>query len=47
MINCDNATKENMNKHNLNWPNVPDHPYRKEWESGETGSGKKRLSLIW
>ena len=28
MINYDSVTKRNINKHNLNWPQTPDHPYR-------------------
>ena len=27
MFNFDYITKENI-KHNLNWPEIPDHPYR-------------------
>ena len=28
MIDFDNFTKENIKKHNLNWPQIPDHTYR-------------------
>ena len=28
MINFDDVTKENIKKHNKNWPQIPDHPYR-------------------
>ena len=28
MINFDDSTNENKTKHNLNWPYIPDHPYR-------------------
>ena len=28
MINFDDVTKENIKKHNLNCPQIPDHPYR-------------------
>ena len=28
MINFDDPTKENLSKHNPNWPQIPDHPYR-------------------
>ena len=28
MINIDDATKENIKKHNPNWPQISDHPYR-------------------
>ena len=27
MINFDDVTKENIKKHNPNWPEIPDHPY--------------------
>ena len=26
MINFDDVTKENIKKHNPNWPEIPDHP---------------------
>ena len=28
MINFDYIIKENVRKHNPNWPQIPDHPYR-------------------
>ena len=28
MINLDNITNKNNNKHNEKWPYIPDHPYR-------------------
>ena len=28
MINYDDITIENIKEHNLNWPWIPDHPYR-------------------
>ena len=28
MINFDDFTKENIKKHNGNWPEIPDYPYR-------------------
>ena len=28
MINFDYITKENIKKHNQNWPKIPDYPYR-------------------
>ena len=28
MINFGDVTKENIKKHNSNWPLIPDHPYR-------------------
>ena len=27
MINFDDVTKENIKKHNPNWPEIPGHPY--------------------
>ena len=29
MINFDSYTNENKTKHNLDWPHIFDHPYRK------------------
>ena len=28
MINFEEYTNENKKEHNLNWPYIPDHPYR-------------------
>ena len=28
MINFDDVTKENIKKHNTNWPQILNHPYR-------------------
>ena len=28
MINLDDVTKENIKQNNLNWPEIPDHPYK-------------------
>ena len=28
MMNYEVVTKENINKHNLDWPQIPDQPYR-------------------
>ena len=28
IINFDDVTKENIEEHNLNCPQIPDHPYR-------------------
>ena len=39
MINYDNVAKENINKHNLNWLQIPDPPYRISIIEG-SGSGK-------
>ena len=27
MINYNHLTKENVSKHNLNWPQIPNHSY--------------------
>ena len=39
MINFDDLTKKNINEHNLDWPPIPDHPYR-ILIIGGSGSGK-------
>ena len=39
MINFDDVTKENIKKHNSNWPQIPNHPYRISI-IGKYGSGK-------
>ena len=39
MINFDDYTNENKTKHNLNWPYIPDPPYR-ILIMGGSGSGK-------
>ena len=39
MINYDDITIENIKEHNLNWPWIPDHPYR-ILIIGESGPGK-------
>ena len=44
MINFDEYTNENKRKHNLNWPYVPDHPYR-ILIIGYSGSGKTNALL--
>ena len=28
MVNFDDVTKENIKKHNPNWPQIPDHLHR-------------------
>ena len=42
VINFDDVTKENIKEHHLNWPQIPDHPYRtliiRGSGSGETNS---------
>ena len=44
MINYDDVTKENMNKHNSNWPQILDHLYR-ILIVGSYGSGKTNALL--
>ena len=44
MINYYDATKEKINKHNSNWPEIPDHPY-KTLTIGYSGSGKTNALL--
>ena len=39
MINCDDFVKENIKDHNPNWPQIPDHPYRR-LIIGNPGLGK-------
>ena len=45
MINYDDVTIKNLKKHNLNWPQIPDHPYRIFIIQG-SGSGKKTTALF-
>ena len=44
MINLDNITNENNNKHNEKWTYIPDHPYR-ILIIGGSGSGKTNTLL--
>ena len=44
MINYNIVTKENMNKHNLYWPQIPDHPHI-ILIIGGSGSGKTKTLL--
>ena len=39
LINFDDVTKENKKEHNINWPEIWDHPYRMLIFKG-SGSGK-------
>ena len=39
MINFDDVTNEDTERHNQNWPQIPDHPYRILITAG-SGSGK-------
>ena len=44
MINFDDYTNENKTKHNLDWPYIPDDPYR-ILIIGGSGSGKTNTLL--
>ena len=44
MINFDEYPNENKTKHNLNWPYIPDHPYR-ILIIGDSGSAKTNALL--
>ena len=44
MINLDEYTNENKKEHNLNWPYIPDHPYR-ILIIGGSGTGKTNALL--
>ena len=41
MINFDNYTDENKTEHNLDWPYMPDHPYRILIVGGSVSAKKK------
>ena len=43
-INYDNGTKENIKRHNLNWPQIPDHSYS-ILVIGDSRSGKTNVLL--
>ena len=44
MINFDEYTNENKKEHNINWPYIPDHPYRILMIGGP-GKGKTNALL--
>ena len=44
MFKFDCITKEHIKKHNPNWPEIPDHPYR-ILIIGGSGSGKTNVLL--
>ena len=47
MINFDDYANENKTEHNLNWPYIPDHPYRIPIIGGsESGKTNTFLNLI-
>ena len=47
MINSDDVTKENIKEHNLNWAQIPDHPYKILIIGGcEFGEKKSLFNLI-
>ena len=35
MIDFDDVTKDDTKEHNPNWPQIPDHPYRKRCTKNE------------
>ena len=47
MMNFDHVTRENIKEHNLNWPQIPDHPYRTVIiESSGSGEANSLFNLI-
>ena len=47
MITFDDVTKENIKENNLNWPKIPDHPYRTLIiEGSECGKTNSSFNLI-
>ena len=44
MINFDEYANENKKEHNVNWPHIPDHPYR-TLIIGGSGTGKKKCII--
>ena len=44
MINFDKYTNDNKKEHNINWPYIPDHPYR-ILIIGGSGTGKTNALL--
>ena len=45
MINFDEYTNVNKKEHNLNWPYIPDHPYR-VLIIGGSGTGETNATII-
>ena len=45
MFKFDYIIKEDIKEHNLNWPNIPDLPYRILIVGG-SGSGKKQMHYL-
>ena len=47
MVNFDDYANKNKTEHNLNWPYIPDHPYRILVMGGsESGKTNALLNLI-
>ena len=46
MINFDDYTNKNKTKHNLNWPYIPDHPYRISIIGGSGSAKTNALSNL-
>ena len=42
IINFDDVTKGKIKKHNLNWPQLLDHPYKTS-----IGSGSRKANLLF
>ena len=47
MIKYDDVTKESIIEHNLNWPQIPDHPYRILMTWGSWSRKKQTHYLTW
>ena len=47
MINFDDYTNEIKTKHNLKWPNIPDHPYTILIVEGSGSEKTNALNLIY
>ena len=46
MINYDYVSKDNIKKHNQNWLQVPDYPYRKLTGRSESRKRNALLNLV-
>ena len=47
MISYNDVTKGNINKYNLNWPRIPDHPIHIQYEQLEALDPEKRLHYLF